>query len=91
MNSRRDRSAGLTKARLADAEIARGTGGETHQPAGQGADVLTTRPSGYRAGARPSPAAEISAALPERAREISVEKEPLRLTDRQPSWLLNPG
>jgi catalase len=43
MNSRRDRSAGLTKARLADAEIARGAGGETHQTAGQGADVLTTQ------------------------------------------------
>ena len=34
---------GLTKAKLADAEITRGAGGETHQTAGRDADVLTTQ------------------------------------------------
>ncbi|HZK91106.1 MAG TPA: catalase [Stellaceae bacterium] len=44
MNSSRGRSATtLTKARLADAEIARGAGGETHQTAGRGVDALTTQ------------------------------------------------
>lgn len=33
----------LTKAKLADAEIVRGQGGETHQTAERGADVLTTQ------------------------------------------------
>ena len=42
MNSTR-RSQSLSKAKLADAEIARGAGGETHQTAGRGADVLTTQ------------------------------------------------
>jgi catalase len=40
MNSSRD---GLTKAKLADAEIERGKGGETHQTARGGAEVLTTQ------------------------------------------------
>src|SRR6202790_4628687 len=44
MNSSRGRSATtLTKAKLADAEIARGAGGETHQTAGRGVDPLTTQ------------------------------------------------
>ena len=42
MNSTR-RSQSLSKAKLADAEIARGAGGETHQTAGRGVDVLTTQ------------------------------------------------
>jgi catalase len=40
MNSSRN---GLTKAKLADAEIERGKGGETHQTARRGAEVLTTQ------------------------------------------------
>src|SRR6202790_140944 len=44
MNSSRGRSATtLTKAKLADAEIARGAGGETHQTAGRGGDPPTTK------------------------------------------------
>src|SRR6202790_3752411 len=44
MNSSRGRSATtLTKAKLADAEIARGAGGETHQTAGRGGDPPTTQ------------------------------------------------
>jgi catalase len=42
MNSTR-RSQSLSKAKLADAEIVRGAGGETHQTAGRGVDVLTTQ------------------------------------------------
>jgi catalase len=34
---------GLSKAKVADEEIARGSGGETHQTAGPDADVLTTQ------------------------------------------------
>jgi catalase len=40
MNSRHN---GLAKAKLVDAEISRGAGGETHQTAGRGDDVLTTQ------------------------------------------------
>jgi catalase len=40
-NSRRDGS--LKPERMADAQIARGQGGETHQAAGRDVDVLTTQ------------------------------------------------
>ncbi|HEY2538086.1 MAG TPA: hypothetical protein VGI28_01095, partial [Stellaceae bacterium] len=42
MNSSRH-SRTLSKAKLADAEISRGAGGETHQTAERGMDVLTTQ------------------------------------------------
>jgi catalase len=37
------RSDSLKKVKLADAEISRGSGGETHQTAGRGTDVMTTQ------------------------------------------------